>query len=85
MTAQAIAGELGITVFIIRLDGLMSKIFRESIINPDTLMHIKEQFIFDEFDLIGSHRNQNQDVEKNKRVLNSFLNDQSKYIIPKVN
>jgi SpoVK/Ycf46/Vps4 family AAA+-type ATPase len=42
-------------------------------------------FLFDEFDSIGSHRNQGQDVGEIKRVLNSFLinieKDQSNSII----
>lgn len=89
MTAQAIAGELGITVFIIRLDGLMSKYLGESIAKLrlifDAMNDQRAVYLFDEFDSIGSHRNQNQDVGEIKRVLNSFLinieKDQSNSII----
>jgi SpoVK/Ycf46/Vps4 family AAA+-type ATPase len=89
MTAQAIAGELGITVFIIRLDGLMSKYLGESIAKLrlifDAMNDQRAVYLFDEFDSIGSHRNQNQDIGEIKRVLNSFLinieKDQSNSII----
>lgn len=89
MTAQAIAGELGITVYIIRLDGLMSKYLGESIAKLrlifDAMNDQRAVYLFDEFDSIGSHRDQNQDVGEIKRVLNSFLinieKDQSNSII----
>jgi SpoVK/Ycf46/Vps4 family AAA+-type ATPase len=77
MTAQAIAGELGIAVYIIRLDGLMSKYMGESIAKLrlifDAMQDHRAVYLFDEFDSIGSHRNQGQDVGEIKRVLNSFL------------
>ncbi|MFV7236691.1 AAA family ATPase [Flavobacterium sp. ZB4R12] len=89
MTAQAIAGELGITVYIIRLDGLMSKYLGESIAKLrlifDAMNDQRAVYLFDEFDSIGSHRNQSQDIGEVKRVLNSFLinieKDQSNSII----
>jgi len=77
MTAQAIASELGIAVYIIRLDGLMSKYLGESISKLrlifDTMQSHRAVYLFDEFDSIGSHRNQVQDIGEIKRVLNSFL------------
>jgi SpoVK/Ycf46/Vps4 family AAA+-type ATPase len=77
MTAQAIAGELGIAVYIIRLDGLMSKFLGESIAKLrlifDAMNDHRAVYLFDEFDSIGSHRNQHQDIGEIKRVLNSFL------------
>jgi len=89
MTAQALAGELGIPVFIMRLDGLISKFMGESIAKLrlifDTMPDHRGVYLFDEFDSIGSHRNQIQDVGEIKRVLNSFLinieKDQSNSII----
>ncbi len=89
MTAQALAGELGIPVFIIRLDGLISKFMGESISKLrlifDTMPDNRGVYLFDEFDSIGSHRNQGQDVGEIKRVLNSFLinieKDQSNSLI----
>lgn len=77
MTAQAIAGELEIAVYIIRLDGLMSKFLGESISKLrlifDTMQSHRAVYLFDEFDSIGSHRNQGHDIGEIKRVLNSFL------------
>jgi SpoVK/Ycf46/Vps4 family AAA+-type ATPase len=89
MTAQAIAGELGIPVFIVRLDGLISKFMGESIAKLrlifDAMPDHRGVYLFDEFDSIGSHRNQGQDVGEIKRVLNSFLinieKDQSNSVI----
>lgn len=77
MTAQAIAGELSLAVYIIRLDGLMSKFLGESIAKLrlifDAMLDHRAVYLFDEFDSIGSHRNQGQDIGEVKRVLNSFL------------
>jgi SpoVK/Ycf46/Vps4 family AAA+-type ATPase len=77
MTAQALAGELGIPVFIVRLDGLISKFMGESISKLrlifDAMPDHRGVYLFDEFDSIGSHRSQDQDVGEIKRVLNSFL------------
>lgn len=89
MTAQAIAGELGVAVYIIRLDGLMSKYMGESISKLrlifDAMQDHRAVYLFDEFDSIGSHRDQGQDVGEIKRVLNSFLinieKDQSNSVI----
>ncbi len=77
MTSQAIAGELGIPVFIIRLDGILSKFMGESIAKLRMIFDVMPQqrgvYLFDEFDSIGSQRNQGHDVGEIKRVLNSFL------------
>jgi SpoVK/Ycf46/Vps4 family AAA+-type ATPase len=77
MTAHAIAGELGIPVFVIRLDGLLSKFMGESIsklrVIFDLMPNQRAVYLFDEFDSIGSHRNQTQDIGEIKRILNSFL------------
>ncbi|MCC7525233.1 MAG: ATP-binding protein [Chitinophagaceae bacterium] len=89
MTAQAIAGELGIPVFIIRLDGILSRFMGESIAKLRMIFDIMPQqrgvYLFDEFDSIGSQREQGQDIGEIKRILNSFLinieKDQSNSII----
>ena len=89
MTSQVIAGELGLPVFIVRLDGLISKYMGESISKLrmifDTMVEHRGVYLFDEFDSIGSHRGNGQDVGEIKRVLNSFLinieKDQSSSII----
>ena len=67
----------------------MSKYMGESISKLrlifDAMQDHRAVYLFDEFDSIGSHRNQGQDVGEIKRVLNSFLinieKDQSNSII----
>ena len=89
MTAQALAGELGLTVFIIRLDGLISKFMGESIAKLRLIFDAMEDhrgvYLFDEFDSIGAQRDKGHDVGEIKRVLNGFLvnieKDQSNSII----
>lgn len=77
MTAQALAGELQIPVYIVRLDGLISKYMGESISKLrlifDAMQDHRAVYLFDEFDSIGSHRDISSDVGEIKRVLNSFL------------
>src|SRR5690606_15977821 len=72
MTAQAIAGELRIPVFIVRLDGVVSKYMGESIAKLrlifDAMPENRGVYLFDEFDSIGSHRNQGQDLGEIKRI-----------------
>ena len=89
MTAYALAGELGLSVFVIRLDGLISKFMGETIAKLrlifDAMENYRAIYLFDEFDSIGSDRNQPNDVGEIRRVLNSFLvnieNDRSNSII----
>lgn len=77
MTAQDLAGELNIPLFVIRLDGLISKYMGESISKLrlifDTMLKQRAVYLFDEFDSIGSQREQSMEVGEMKRVLNSFL------------
>lgn len=77
MTAHALSGELGLPLFVIRLDGLISRYLGESIAKLrlifDAMVDFRAVYLFDEFDSIGSTRTQVQDVGEIKRVLNSFL------------
>ncbi len=77
MTASALAGELGLPLFSVRLDGLMSKYLGESIAKLrlifDSMAHTRGVYLFDEFDSIGTTRNFTNDVGEIRRVLNSFL------------
>lgn len=89
MTASALAGELGIPLFVVRLDGLITKFMGESIAKLRLIFDAIEQtravYLFDEFDSIGTHRGFANDVGEIKRVLNSFLmfieHDQSASLI----
>jgi SpoVK/Ycf46/Vps4 family AAA+-type ATPase len=77
MSASIIAGELGIPLFSIRLDGLLNKFLGET--NQklrlvfDAIKETRGVFLFDEFDSLGSNRAFLNDVGEIKRVLNSFL------------
>lgn len=77
MSASAIAGELSIPLFVVRLDGLITKYMGESIAKLrlifDSIQNTRAVYLFDEFDSIGTHRSFANDVGEIKRVLNSFL------------
>jgi SpoVK/Ycf46/Vps4 family AAA+-type ATPase len=77
MAASAIAGELRMPLFVVRLDGLITKFMGESIAKLrlifDSIQNTRAVYLFDEFDSIGSHRSTANDVGEIKRILNSFL------------
>ncbi len=77
MTASVLAGELGLPLFVVRLDGLMTKFMGETAAKLrlifDAIQQTRGVYLFDEFDSIGSHRGMTNDVGEIRRVLNSFL------------
>lgn len=77
LTASALAGELGLPLFIVRLDGLITKFMGETAAKLrlifEALNHTRGVYLFDEFDSIGSARGLSNDVGEIRRVLNSFL------------
>ncbi|MGF6926520.1 SpoVK/Ycf46/Vps4 family AAA+-type ATPase [Chitinophaga sp. W2I13] len=77
MSARVMASELGLPLFIIRLDGLISRYMGESIAKLrlifDAMKQVRAVYLFDEFDSIGTMRTIGNDVGEIKRVLNSFL------------
>ena len=77
LTASALAGELGLPLFAIRLDGLLTKFMGESAAKLRQVFDATNQargvYFFDEFDAIGSNRGNANDVGEIRRVLNSFL------------
>jgi len=89
MTASALAGELGIPLFCVRLDSLITKFMGETAAKLrqvfDAIADIRGVYFFDEFDAIGSQRGAANDVGEIRRVLNSFLqmieHDQSNSLI----
>ena len=89
MTASALAGELGIPLFLVRLDSLITKFMGETAAKLrqvfDAIAEIRGVYFFDEFDAIGSQRGAANDVGEIRRVLNSFLqmieHDQSNSLI----
>ena len=77
MTASVLAGELGIPLFQVRLDGLITKYMGETAAKLrqvfDATAQSRGVYFFDEFDAIGSQRGLSNDVGEIRRVLNSFL------------
>lgn len=77
MTASVLAGELGLPLFIVRLESLMTKYMGETAAKLRLIFDAIEQtrgvYLFDEFDSIGSQRGNVNDVGEIRRVLNSFL------------
>ena len=77
MTASVLAGELGLPLFEVRLDGLITKYMGETAAKLrqvfDTTSRSRGVYFFDEFDAIGSQRGMANDVGEIRRVLNSFL------------
>lgn len=89
MTASVLAGELGIPLFVVRLDGLITKYLGETTsklrIIFDAIAESRGVYLFDEFDSIGTDRGFMNEVGEIRRVLNSFLmyieNDRSNAVI----
>ena len=89
MTASVLAGELGIPLFTVRLDALITKFMGETAAKLrlifDAINEVRGVYFFDEFDAIGSQRGLANDVGEIRRVLNSFLqmieSDQSHSLI----
>ncbi len=77
MTAAALAGELGIPLFSIQLDGLITKYLGETAAKLrlvfDAIQSTRGVYLFDEFDALGGERGSKNDVGEIRRVLNSFL------------
>lgn len=77
MTAAALAGELGLPLFSIRLDGLITKYMGETAAKLrlvfDAIQATRGVYLFDEFDALGGERSTKNDVGEIRRVLNSFL------------
>lgn len=77
MTAAALAGELGLPLFSIQLDALITKYMGETAAKLrlvfDAIRSMRGVYFFDEFDALGSERGTKNDVGEIRRVLNSFL------------
>jgi SpoVK/Ycf46/Vps4 family AAA+-type ATPase len=77
LTASALAGELGLPLFVVRFDALITKFMGETSAKLrvvfETLSQTRGVYLFDEFDSIGSARDLGNDVGEIRRVVNSFL------------
>ncbi len=77
MTAAALAGELGLPLFTIQLDALITKFLGETAAKLrlifDAISQRRAVYLFDEFDALGGERTAKNEVGEIRRVLNSFL------------
>ena len=77
LTAAVLAGELGMPLFQVRLDGLINKFMGETAAKLrqvfDSTGRTRGVYFFDEFDAIGAQRGLANDVGEVRRILNSFL------------
>jgi SpoVK/Ycf46/Vps4 family AAA+-type ATPase len=77
LSASALAGELHLPLFVIRLDGLITKFMGETAAKLrlvfDALVETRGVYLFDEVDALGGERSRDNDVGEIRRVLNSFL------------
>lgn len=77
MTASALAGELRLPLFTVRLESLFSRFFGETAgklrLLFDQVAQTRGVYLLDEFDAIGARRGDPNDVGEIRRVLNSVL------------
>lgn len=77
MTASALAGELRLPLFTVRLEALFSRFFGETASKLrllfDQIAQTRGVYLLDEFDAIGARRGDTNDVGEIRRVLNSVL------------
>ncbi len=77
MTASALAGELRLPLFTVRLESLFSRYFGETAgklrLLFDQIAQTRGVYLLDEFDAIGARRGEPNDVGEIRRVLNSVL------------
>lgn len=77
MTASALAGELRLPLFTVRLEALFSRFFGETAgklrLLFDQIAQTRGVYLLDEFDAIGARRGDTNDVGEIRRVLNSVL------------
>lgn len=77
MTASVLASELGLPLYAVLLDGLITKYLGETASKLrlvfDAIRNTRAIYFFDEFDALGARRATENEVGEIRRVLNSFL------------
>lgn len=77
MSAGALAGELSLPLFTLRLEGLFARYMGEAASKLklifENIQQVRGVYLFDEFDAIGQQRATANDVGEIRRILNSFL------------
>lgn len=77
LTAAVLAGELGLPLFTIMMDKIVTKFMGETSAKLRQIFDVIQErqgvYLFDEFDAIGGERSRENDVGEMRRVLNAFL------------
>ncbi len=77
MTAEALAGELHLPLFRVRLESVFSRFFGETSAKLGLLFEqiaqMRGVYLLDEFDALGARRGEGNDVGEIRRVLNAIL------------
>lgn len=77
MTAAVLASELGLPLFTVQTDKLITKYLGETSARLrqifETIANNRAVYLFDEFDAIGADRGRDNEVGEMRRILNSFL------------
>lgn len=77
MTAEALAKQLKLPLYVIRLEALITRFMGETAAQLRLVFDEVDQrrgvYLFDEFDALGTRRDSTNDVAEMRRVLNSFL------------
>ncbi|RXF72882.1 AAA family ATPase [Hansschlegelia zhihuaiae] len=77
MTAHGIATELGLPLFTVQLDGVITKYMGASASKLrlifDSMIGVRGVYFFDEIDAIAASRGAENDIGEARRLLNSFL------------
>ena len=77
MTANIIANELNIPLYVVRMEAVISKYMGETSLKLGKVFELISRFrgvyLFDEFDAIGIKRGMDNEVGEMRRVLNTFL------------
>ena len=77
MTASVLASELGLPLYVVQVDKLITKYMGETSTRLRQIFNVIDGsagvFLFDEFDAIGADRSLDNDVGEMRRILNSFL------------
>lgn len=77
MSAAVVANSLGLPLFSVRLDAIISRYLGESATKLASVFQAIQKtravYLFDEFDSLGLERGSGQDVAEMRRLLNAFL------------
>lgn len=77
MSSKVIASELGLPLFVVKLEGLISRYLGETSVHLRSIFDAMDStpgvYLFDEFDSIGTTRGGQNDIGEVRRVLSTFL------------